>query len=217
MNNIKEVSLKKALETASLRDLPLPWKESKGFWIDAVLLVRKQTLDTNYVLATRDGRGVIHYVQDFGRMSQIIGVLGIYPYLYLDNKFVDIDDEKAKRRAIIDYFPEGCPREVREKAYSLEDGPELDVLLRDAAIHLQHQNRDIDVAANLIEEREPIAFETESRIETLKDIADPHNLNRGYRRYGPRNNVKSKIKIEPLFKNEADKSKEKEEKGEEKK
>ncbi len=170
MERIKEKSLRLAKEAALLKELPKPWREGdSGFWFEAILLVKKANLDQSYILAERDGRGIIHYKKDFGRMSPILGIVGIYPYMFIDTaKIENLTTDKAKRKALEEFYPDYMPYAVRANAAKAK-GEELDAILRDGAIHLQRLSRPVDVAANKREEEVYSGF-TVSDVEKMEDF-----------------------------------------------
>lgn len=89
--NIKEQSLKDALNEIKLDELPKQFKESSGdFWLKAVVLVKKQDTTLSYALAERNSEGLISYKKDFGTMSPIAGLISVHPYVVLDKeRFID--------------------------------------------------------------------------------------------------------------------------------
>lgn len=172
MERIKEKSLRLAKEAASLKELPKPWREEDGgFWFEAILLVKKANLDQCYVLAERDGRGIIHYTRDFGSMSPILGIVGVYPYMYIDtSKIENLTTDKEKRKALDEFYPDYMPFEIRQKSTKAK-GEELDVMLREGAIHLQRLSRPVDVAANARDEEVYSGF-TVSDVEKMEDFGE---------------------------------------------
>lgn len=93
MENIKDKSLRQALECSGCLELPKSKNnDDNGFWIRAIVLVRKLNCTSNYALAERRGDGCIIYTRDFGDMSPIIGLLSIHPYLFLDERLIPSTD-----------------------------------------------------------------------------------------------------------------------------
>ena len=78
--DIKEQSLRLALSAAACRELPKAYRDGSGFWIKAIVLVRKRNMTQSYALAERGADGVIRYVKDFGLMSQIEGLVSAMEY-----------------------------------------------------------------------------------------------------------------------------------------
>ena len=78
---LKEQSLSKALSSKGLAELPKQYRDgSDEYWLEAIVLVRKQNLTQSYCLAKRDADGKISYIDDFGMMSPISGLISINPY-----------------------------------------------------------------------------------------------------------------------------------------
>lgn len=103
--NIKEESLKRALEATQSLELPRQMtSEETRFWIEAIILVRKQNATLSYAVAKHRGDGSINFTQDFGLMSPIAGVVSIHPYLYLDDAFVPDGDAEYLRHKIAGYY-----------------------------------------------------------------------------------------------------------------
>lgn len=85
MNNIKEISLRKALEATACRELPKAFNENGvEFWIRAIALVRKRNGTQSYCLVEHRADGMLQYTQDFGLPSPIFGLISIHPYIMLD-------------------------------------------------------------------------------------------------------------------------------------
>lgn len=84
---IKEESLDRALEAAGLQQLGLPkqYKDGKdGFWIRALVLVQKRSLEECYCIYQQNADRYMRLLQDFGTPSPIMCVKSIHPYMYLD-------------------------------------------------------------------------------------------------------------------------------------
>lgn len=103
--SVKEKSLAAALDAVRLKDLPAPLSGSDGYWIEALVLVRKRDMSESYCLARRGGNGLIRYVRDFGTLSPIVadnkergiyGLLRIYPCEFLDERYMP-KSERAVR------------------------------------------------------------------------------------------------------------------------
>ncbi len=147
--DIKEQSLKSALEATACRELPKAYKEGMGFWIKAIVLVRKRNLTQSYALAERRADGVIRYTKDFGMMSQIAGIVSIHPYIYFDEKrFMPVyRNDEAQRRSLVSFF--GAEREDEIMS---ADTDKLEILSREAGIILQLRNNPADIAADVLEQ-----------------------------------------------------------------
>lgn len=104
MENIKESSLKKALNFVMLQELPKQLRATdKGYWVESIALVRKRNMSTSYCVAKRGGDGRIRYTADFGDISPIAGLVSIHPYLVLDTEtMIPYDSIEEKRAAIVD-------------------------------------------------------------------------------------------------------------------
>lgn len=149
--SLKERTLRDALEYACCRDLPKIYCEGseQGYWIEAIVLVKKCNGDMTYTIARRGGDGMIRYVKDFGRMSGINGLVSIHPYLYLDKSLLGYTEKELS--ALSD--------EERVKAYN-------DAILR------QRENKECDMRNNYYEEPTEDAIELKEQIESLQTEID---------------------------------------------
>lgn len=84
MEGIKESSLRACLCAVGLSSLPARYHDGDGWWLRAIVLVRKRGVSESYCVACRDADGRVRYVRDFGVMAPIGAVLSIHPYVYLD-------------------------------------------------------------------------------------------------------------------------------------
>lgn len=141
----KERSLNEALVAVGLQRIGLPkqWRdESDGFWIEALVLVRKRNGDKSYMLAKRGADRVIRYTRDFGRMSQFVSLISIHPYKYLDSEHLtdcgDSEEDKKKYLAAITDKP---IEDVQEMSQN-----EVEEAINEQAITRQLENRDMDIA-----------------------------------------------------------------------
>lgn len=143
--DIKEQSLKLALEATACRELPKVYKDGSGFWIKAIVLVRKRNQTQSYALAERRADGVIRYVKDFGLMSQIEGLVSVHPYVYFDEeRFMHpYKSAEAQRRLLLSFFGVERAQEIMEA-----DADKLELLARDMGIRIQLENRPQDIAAD---------------------------------------------------------------------
>lgn len=143
--DIKEQSLKLALEATACRELPKVYKDGSGFWIKAIVLVRKRNHTQSYVLAERRADGVIRYVKDFGLMSQIEGLVSVHPYVYFDEeRFMHpYKSVEAQRRSLLSFFGMEREQEIMEA-----DSDKLELLSREMGIKVQLENRPQDIAAD---------------------------------------------------------------------
>lgn len=81
---IIEKTLSDVLTKARVKDLPKPYIEGAGFWMEAIALVRKRDVSESYCLVSRKADGQIVYTYDPGHLSPIAGLLRLFPYVYLD-------------------------------------------------------------------------------------------------------------------------------------
>ena len=143
--DIKEQSLKLALEATACRELPRVYKDGSGFWIKAIVLVRKRNQTQSYALAERGADGVIRYVKDFGLMSQIEGLVSVHPYVYFDEErfMCPYKSAEAQRRSLLSFFGVERAQEIMEA-----DVDKLEQLSREMGIKVQLENRPQDIAAD---------------------------------------------------------------------
>ncbi len=142
--DIKDKSLREALAASACRELPRAWRDGDGFWVKAIVLVRKRNNTQSYALAERGGDGLMVFTKDFGLMSQIVACVSIHPYIILDEgRFLPM----CGKLAMIRFFGEGR----REEILNMPEC-ELDALRRDMAIALQMRNAAQDMAADAAEE-----------------------------------------------------------------
>ena len=143
--DIKEQSLKLALEATACRELPKVYKDGAGFWIKAIVLVRKRNQTQSYALAERMADGVIRYKKDFGLMSQIEGLVSVHPYVYFDEeRFMHpYKSAEAQRRSLLSFLGVGRVQEIMEA-----DADKLELLSREMGIKVQLENRPQDIAAD---------------------------------------------------------------------
>lgn len=142
MDGIKEKSLRAALDGASLGALPPPW-QGDGFWVRAIVLVRKRNFTESYAMAVRTGDGAIRIMRDYGLPSQIFALLGIYPYEYLDERaYMCFPDLAGECVLLCSYF--GMPPDV----FRGMDKDELAAWARRRAVELQTRNLGADMVAS---------------------------------------------------------------------
>lgn len=94
------------LEHLRIKELPKQYEEGSGFWLRAVVKVRKADNRNYYAIAERNGWGVMRYVKDCGPMMRIIALVGVYPFMYLNEKRYAIrnEGESDKRKRLSDFF-----------------------------------------------------------------------------------------------------------------
>lgn len=139
MADIKSESLTKALGAACCRDLPTQYREceGKGFWMKAIVLVRKANMSECYMLAGRKGDGRLVFERDFGLVSPIVATLGIYPYKYFDEGGYGLLDCSRERKVayLVAHFGEAWRSRI-EKA----DDETLEAYVRERGMALQESN-----------------------------------------------------------------------------
>ena len=143
MNNVlKEQSLSKALSAKGLTELPKQYRDDCGeFWLEAVVLVRKQNLTQSYCLAKRDADGKISYIADYGMMSPISGLISIHPYMYLDKEtYMPYENIEQMRHALVQYI--GGDEEAKEAVNELPDS-EVQYQILQIAIDSQYAGMSI--------------------------------------------------------------------------
>lgn len=148
MDGIKEISLRSALQDAGLRELPVQWS-GDGFWVRAVILVRKRNFTESYALAVRCGDGAIRVVRDYGKSSQIYALIGVYPYEYLDERsYMEYSGRDSECAALGDYFA------MSPDVFSRMGEGELCMWARRRGIELQTRRKggEAKMSADLIEE-----------------------------------------------------------------
>lgn len=147
----KEETLQTALLAVGLqrRGIPRRYREKEdGFWIQAIVLVRKRNLEDCYCLYQRDGRGIMHLIRDFGSASPIISVKSIHPYMYLDEwRFNPCKSPEEQRMFLKTEVADR--QELYDKVDTMSDA-EVCVAIIDEGIRLQLMNRDADRLANIV-------------------------------------------------------------------
>lgn len=194
--NIKTESLAKALKEASLTKLPgrldadgiVTKKAGKQkIWVKAIALVKKEDRTESYGLAERRGDGFVQVVQDFGTLSRIMGIVGVYPYMYLDadrflNNYTDgtLPLKNLITAAMTADAKYAGKIEALLKSRELSDFSDLDddakfAAAVDAAIVLQEQQATYDVQNNAIEEPEEPVVQSEDElnpVESFESVTD---------------------------------------------
>ena len=195
MKSAKEISLENALRSAGLETIGLPPKYRKDkdpFWIMALVLVRKTSMEECYCIYRHRADGYMQLIEDCGGVGVIMpgNPISIHPYIYFDERrFSPFSDPKDMRAFLLRANTDDKERTERINNASDE---ELSVIMLEYGIEQQLKNRDIDREQNAEienneEEREAhrkeveeAAFEAEiasmyrdgvrrSEIERLKD------------------------------------------------
>lgn len=178
MNNVlKEQSLSKALSAKGLAELPKQYRDDCGeFWLEAVVLVRKQNLTQSYCLAKRDADGKISYVADYGMMSPISGLISIHPYMYLDKEtYMPYENIEQMRHALVQYI--GGDEEAKEAVDELPD-TEVQYQILQIAIDSQYAGMSIKdthqaiLDAVGVASKQTITFEDEGQNEETDNTDD---------------------------------------------
>lgn len=122
---IKEESLDRALEAASLQTKGLPKRYTDGkdpFWIMAVVLVQKRNLEECYCIYQQNADKYMKLLQDFGTPSPIMSIKSIHPYMYLDEaQFLPSGCIEAKKNFLKNELGED------PMAYEVDEMTESDV------------------------------------------------------------------------------------------
>lgn len=85
VENKLEKTLLLALNHSHLSELPDSLKPTTRLWLKAIVLVAKRDGSRNYAIAENNGDDTPNIVKDFGNVSQIAKVEGIYPFLEVEN------------------------------------------------------------------------------------------------------------------------------------
>jgi len=151
MPDVKDLSLKEALQAVGVRELPKRYDNSSSeIWADAIVLVRKADMSQSYALASRRGDGFVRYSRDFGKMSPIVGLISVHPYMYLDkSRFFHYNDKNEKLHAIAIHKGEALANEAK-----MWDDARIDAFLIDIGIELQRKSSLSDIQNNAIEDGE---------------------------------------------------------------
>lgn len=99
MNKIKEKSLIDCLAHLDLKDLPKEW-DKETVYILAVALVTKADGTQSYVSLKKDAKGSDKIVKDFGTLGVVKKIDKLYPYRYLDERFLPTFKTKTKEERI---------------------------------------------------------------------------------------------------------------------
>lgn len=142
MSNIKDLSLSKALSALSLPELPKQYRDDCGeYWLEAIVLVRKQNLSNSYAVAKRGADGKIVYKADFGDVSPISGLISIHPYMYLNKSvYMPFENVEQMRQALVQYI--GGDEEAVEAVEELPDS-EVEYQMLQIAIEAQYSGESI--------------------------------------------------------------------------
>ena len=178
---LKEQSLSKALSSKGLAELPKQYRDgSDEYWLEAIVLVRKQNLTQSYCLAKRDADGKISYIDDFGMMSPISGLISIHPYLYLDRStYMPYENIEQMRHALAQYI--GGDEEAKEAVNELPD-TEVQYQILQIAIDSQYAGSSINETHQAILDavgvtpKQTITFENEGQNEETGNTDDAEGV-----------------------------------------
>lgn len=177
MANIKDLSLSKALSALSLPELPKQYRDDCGeYWLEAIVLVRKQNLSNSYAVAKRGADGKIVYKADFGDVSPISGLISIHPYMYLNKSvYMPFENVEQMRQALVQYI--GADEEAVEAVEELPDS-EVEYQMLQIAIEAQYSGESIKETHQAILDavgvtpKSTITFENEGQNEETDNTYD---------------------------------------------
>ena len=177
MSNIKDLSLSKALSALSLPELPKQYRDDCGeYWLEAIVLVRKQNLSNSYAVAKRGADGKIIYKADFGDISPISGLISIHPYMYLNKSvYMPFENINQMRQALVQYI--GADEEALEAVEELPDS-EVEYQMLQIAIEAQYSGESIKETHQAILDavgvtpKHTITFENEGQNEETDNTDD---------------------------------------------
>ena len=177
MANIKEESLSRALSAKCLPELPKQYRDDCGeYWLEAIVLVKKQNLSQSYAVAKRNADGRIEYKADYGDISPISGLVSIHPYMYLDkDTYMPYENIEQMRYALVQYI--GGDEEAKEAVDELPDS-EVQYQILQIAIDSQYAGMNIkDTHQTILDAvgvntRQTITFEKEEQNEETDDNND---------------------------------------------
>ncbi|MGN0508433.1 MAG: hypothetical protein ACI4GX_04300 [Ruminococcus sp.] len=126
----------------SLPELPKQYRDDcDEYWLEAIVLVRKQNLSNSYAVAKRGADGKIVYKADFGDVSPISGLISIHPYMYLNKSvYMPFENIDQMRQALIQYI--GADEEAVEAVEELPDS-EVEYQMLQIAIEAQYSGESI--------------------------------------------------------------------------
>ncbi len=172
--NTKEESLKNALTTLRIPELPKRLKEEdEEYWMEAIVLVRKMDSTQSYALAKRRADGRICYTSDFGSMSPIAGLIAIYPYLYLDkDKYLSTGDIDKKREKLIQFIGGDDDAKIAVSGMSDE---EVENAILSIAVDTQNMNSSIiETHKSIIEsvKGKPVEENADNEIDYMEETQE---------------------------------------------
>lgn len=84
----ERISLMEAMSDAHVKEIPAELKDNKKIWVKAIVKVIKCNSKKNYALAINKGDGTPEIVKDYGDAARIVKVESIYPYYYLEDRYI---------------------------------------------------------------------------------------------------------------------------------
>lgn len=174
--DIERESLQRALEAASLRELPRQLRDGQeGWWLRALVLVGKAGGSRSWCLAERRRDGFMRYVRDFGLMRPILKVLSVHPYIYLDRERFGLQwrSEAAERKYLVKFFGHEADGDDVVPEVEAADRDGLDAWDRERIIRLMRQVSDGHGTASdavLTEERQAAERDEKAAEREMGDI-----------------------------------------------
>lgn len=184
-NKIMTESLSEVLTYTKLRDIP---KEDDGInvYIRAIAHVKKADNSENYAVIFKDKDGKDYAKKDFGHLSPIKQVIKIYPYDFLQARFLDVCKTNTKEERIQHIKSWNYKNNIRGKDYESMSIDELDDILVNIAIVRQYaaektmeeSQKTIEDAAEKVARRRQILDEAEKALKN-RTITIHEPLKRG--------------------------------------
>lgn len=162
-NKIMMESLSDVLTYTRLRSLP---KEDDGVnvYIRAIAHVKKSDNSENYAILFKDKDGKDYTKKDFGRLSPIKQIVKVYPYDFLQAKYLDVCKTKEERMQHIQSW--NNENNIKGKDYESMSDDELDDILINIAIARQYE------AEKTMEESQKTMEEAEEKVARRRQILD---------------------------------------------
>lgn len=141
-NKTKNESLTLALSEAALRELPQVY-DGENVYVRAIALVRKADGSENYALVRKSKEGKDIVCQDFGHMSVIRQIVEVYPYEFLQERFMPMFDKDDDRESRIAYLMSNDTLVKDASEYEKMSLAELEERLIGVAANAQIRNEKI--------------------------------------------------------------------------
>ena len=123
----KENSMVDALSYCSLKELPPEW-DNENVYLKALALVKKVDGSESYVLIQKNRMGEDVIVKDFGSSAVVCEKKGIYPFIYMEAKWIPILRNKEEKVSWLVKFGE------KEEEVSTLPSKKLDKLVLNVAM-----------------------------------------------------------------------------------